>query len=50
MTPIEKLKELKAELIEMSIDGEYVTVIDKNGKPRNYKIRDDRSRKFLIRN
>ena len=38
MTPNEKLKELKAELIEESIDGEYITVVDKNGKPRNYRI------------
>ena len=40
MTPIEKLKKLKKELIKQSIDGEYITIIDKNGKPRNYKIRD----------
>lgn len=39
MTPIEQLKALKKELIEDSIDGYYITVIDKNGKPRNYNLR-----------
>ena len=39
-TPIEELKELRAELIEESIDGERITIIDKNGKPRNYKIKE----------
>jgi hypothetical protein len=39
LTPQEELKKLKAELIEESYDGEYVQVIDKNGKPINYKIK-----------
>lgn len=39
-TPFDELKELRSELIEESIDGERITIIDKNGNPRNYKIKD----------
>ncbi len=40
MTPLEELKIFKSELIEESIDGERITIIDKNGKDRKYKIKD----------
>jgi len=39
-TPIDELEALRAELIEESIDGERITIVDKNGKPRKYKIKD----------
>jgi hypothetical protein len=40
VTPNEELKILREELLDESIDGERITIIDKNGKPRKYKIKD----------
>jgi hypothetical protein len=40
MTPIEKLKQLRSEIVEMSIKGALITILCKDGKFRDYKIKD----------
>lgn len=32
-------RSLQKELLKSSLNGEYITIIDKNGKPRNYNIK-----------
>lgn len=32
-------RQLQNELLKKSLDGQYITIIDKNGKPRNYNIK-----------
>jgi hypothetical protein len=40
MTPIEKLKKIREEIVEMATKGAIITILCKDGKLRNYKIKD----------